>query len=184
MASKVETPYCACAKASERASLASAGIDGPTLEYHSEMPKRILIVLLISSLVGGLAWYFSGKKAAPSVLEDPNFYHTAQGAHYRINELRAVLIDAVARDELHVIHDNMYYLEGLLDAFWKKLGTEEQARLGGLKARMKKVSGELDGFAGRGYKKATVTSLEKMFELMDELDKTYGAVAGTPTLVK
>lgn len=144
------------------------------------MSKKLLIATVLVCLGGGLFWKFALSKAEPSVLEDPAFYHTAQGAHYRINELRHVLADALETDELHIIHDRMYYLEGLLDAFWKKLDSGGKDQTREVLTQMRQVAGQLDGFAGKGYAKATQTSLTKLFGLMDDLDRTYGATAGTP----
>lgn len=146
------------------------------------MSKKLLIALVVVGMGGGILWKFTLSKAEPSVLEDPAFYHTAQGAHYRINELREVLSSALESDELHIIHDRMYYLEGLLDAFWKKLDSGEKEQVRELLKQLKQVAGQLDGFAGKGYVKATKTSLEKLFGLMDELDITYGSTAGTPSV--
>jgi hypothetical protein len=140
--------------------------------------KKLLLIVLSLALAGFLFWRITGGGNEPPRPEaDPNFFHTAQGAHYRINELRTSLAEAMERGDYTYIHDNMYYLEGLVDAMADKLAPPERARLEDLLNRIKGASEHLDNVAGREDAKATREGLDDLFKLMEELDAAH---AGTP----
>jgi hypothetical protein len=132
--------------------------------------KRILIVSAVIAAVGFALWWIRGGKGEPSPMDDPGFFHTAEGTQYRIEELRTALKEALDRSDYRFIHDNMYYFEGLVEAYARRLPQENLADLGERLAEMKQTSTAIDNASARGDPRETTEHLNRLFGLIDGLE--------------
>lgn len=127
-------------------------------------------LLIVVGVVG--FWIFRATRdKVPAV--DPSYYQTVQGTYEQLQDSRATLTDALQRGDLEALHDYMYYLQGVVDAFFKRLEPSDQTRLQPILIRLKRGADELDHFAGRGERDAATTSVTKLLAILDELKAAF-----------
>ncbi len=112
------------------------------------------------------------KKAQQPARVDP---HSPEAALQTIRVQGGWLNDAVQRKDFQFIHDNMYYLQTLTKALQSKLDAGEKERLGSIFDELAKVTNELDHSAGRRHEEATQAGMQKLQEILKDLETQFNA---------
>ncbi|PYI87391.1 MAG: hypothetical protein DME26_06280 [Verrucomicrobia bacterium] len=137
------------------------------------MGMRAKILVIVGVGLAMTAMLGNGcKKARPSVKIDP---HSPEATIQQILLQGGLLNDAVKRKDFQYIHDNMYYLQSLAKALDAKLEVEQKERLHGLLDELAKVTNELDHSAGRRHEEATQAGMQKLQEVLRELETQFRA---------
>ena len=134
---------------------------------------RVLKLLCICLASSGLV-LTACKKAQQPARVDP---HSPQAALQTIMVQGSLLNDAAKRKDFLFIHDNMYYLQSLTKALQSKLDAGEKERLGNLFEELAKVTNELDHSAGRRHEEATQASMQRLQEVLKNLETQFKATA-------
>jgi hypothetical protein len=134
--------------------------------------KRCTIIMAIGLLVGCAGFVGAGcKKKGPE--QDIAYAQSAEGTHERIQELRGILNDALEKKNLELIHDDMYYLEGLCRALSSRLDGEKKEQVDAILKDLTKIADEIDNSAGRGNQAATEANLQKLMEKLKTLEDQF-----------
>jgi hypothetical protein len=104
---------------------------------------------------------------------DLAYHHSPEGVHEKIQEQKSVLTDALARHELVFIHDQAYYVQGLVDALTAKLEGEKKERLAPLFAEISHRIDKVHDAAGSGKEGATELKLQELFEALKQLEPEF-----------
>ena len=132
------------------------------------MKTKVLLAIGLCAIIIGLIITFH-KKTKPAAI-DPSFYHTPEGVVFTIREQQTLLNEAAKKKDLRYIHDHMYYLETLADALSRKLSREKKEQVTAVLAEFKRAAEEIDHWAGRKNQEATEAGLQKLAEVVKELD--------------
>ncbi|MCD8534002.1 MAG: hypothetical protein LR011_04090 [Verrucomicrobia bacterium] len=127
--------------------------------------------------------FSANQKPDYGLLDDPEFYHTAAGAHYRVKELAAKLNQYMDSGDWQQIHNNMYYMDTLVDAFVKKCSPEMGAQISPVCRKIKALGEKIDSSSGKSDAQKTTGLMLELFKLIDELNKLFDPTGTTPEVL-
>ena len=132
------------------------------------MRVKLLILAQVCFLVGGLALVGCRKSKEPAI--DP---HSPKGVMKAMQDQGRLLNDALARQDFQYIHDYAYYFNGLTQALYSRLDDANRQKFKAPLEELVKLGNQLDHSAGRKHAEATTASMQRLQEILKELDKEF-----------
>jgi len=104
---------------------------------------------------------------------DLAYHHSPEGVHDKLQEQKLVLTDALEKHELVFIHNQAYYVQGLVDALAAKLEGEKKERLAPKFAEISHLLDKVHDAAGSGKEAATEVKLQELFAALKQLEPEF-----------
>jgi hypothetical protein len=134
------------------------------------MRVNLLIAAGIVLAVCGLCTFGCGKKAPAVAKIDP---HSPDGIMVALHDQMKEFNGALERKDFKYLHDYGYYFVGVIAAFNDKLDAGERKRLEAPIKELLSLTAQLDRAGGGGHAEATVATVKRMQEVLDDLDQRY-----------
>ena len=134
------------------------------------MRVKLLSFAKVAVVACGLVLVGCGKAKEPVV--DP---HSPTGVMKTLQEQGRLLNEALARQDFNYIHDYAYYFTGVAQALYSKLDNAQKEKLKAPLAELVKLGNQLDNTAGRKHAEATKATMQRLQEVLQQLDKEFQA---------
>ena len=135
------------------------------------MKTAVLILLAFSAGVIGLGVGGCKRKSLDDV--DLEYHHSPEGVHEKLQEQKMVLTEALEKRELVFIHNQAYYVQGLVDALAAKLEGEKKERLEPQFEEISHLIDKVHDAAGSGKEAATESRLQELFAALKRLEPEF-----------
>jgi hypothetical protein len=135
------------------------------------LKTSVLLALAFVAAVVGLATGGCKKKSLDEV--DLAYHQSPEGIHDKIQEQKTVLSEALKKHDLVFIHDQAYYVQGLVDALAAKLDGEQKERLAPVLKELSRLIDQVHDAAGSGKEPATEARLQELFDALKQLEPEF-----------
>ena len=129
--------------------------------------------LMSLALCAGLGWMAGGCKQKSLDDVDLAYHHSPEGVHDKLQEQKLVLTDALEKHELVFIHNQAYYVQGLVDALSAKIEGEKKERLAPMFTEISHLLDKVHDAAGSGKEAATEVKLQELFAALKQLEPEF-----------
>jgi len=127
----------------------------------------------LCAVVSGLILNACTKKGLDDV--DMSYHHSPEGVNDKLQEQKTVLNQALKKHELVFIHDQAYYVHGLIDALAGKLEGDKKERLDPVLKDLSQLCDEVHDAAGSKNEAATERKLQQLYAKLKQLEPEFKA---------
>lgn len=135
------------------------------------MNMRFMLALALSASAVGMMIGGCKRKSLDDV--DLVYHHSPEGVHEKLQEQKSILTEALGKHELRFIHDQAYYVQGLVDALAGKMEGEKKERLAPLFTEISHRIDKVHDAAGSGKEGATELRLQELYEALKQLEREF-----------
>jgi hypothetical protein len=117
----------------------------------------------------------AGCKRTKEPQVDVEYHHSPAGINEQIQYQQQLLSDALQKAEYRFIHDQAYYVQGLVEALAAKLGGEQKQRVDPILQQISRLLDEAHDVAGKRDRAATEAKLKELFDQFKLLEAEFPA---------
>ena len=133
--------------------------------------KRVIPILVGLLVVCAGMLSFGCKKKGSRL--DRAFHHTADHAHAQVQDTKVWIAEALKKQELQYIHDNIYRFESQLNAFSDLLDEATRQRLDERIKELEIIAQAIDNSAGRKNQAGTEANVKQLIDALKRLETEY-----------